>query len=309
MQHSHLLWAGFISLGLTASAYAQKENLPVTQTPNQSIETDIAIDNVDELKKNGIEHDHHNEPSQLSSRFASLKDLKFKDFKVNAKAAQPEIVKDPLQPLNRDIYAFNDFIDRNIFRPVAVQYVEKVPTEVRNSTRLFRDNLGEPWNAVNQVAQGRFKRAAKSLGRFTVNTITTLGLADPARRIGMDSEEDSLGTTLRYHGVPSGPYVVLPFLGPSTIVDTVGRVADSQARPQKYILDGHDRLYYGEFLLSAIDSRSQLLDVENMLQGDRYAAMRDAYLQLKDFQIAEKKGQISDNLFIEDDIPEEEIEQ
>ncbi|MEI4797811.1 MlaA family lipoprotein, partial [Pseudomonas aeruginosa] len=98
-------------------------------------------------------------------------------------AAQPDTVKDPLQSLNRPIYSFNDMLDRHVLRPVAVEYREKTPEDVRGSYRQFRKNLGEPWNAVNQLIQGRPGRAAKTLGRFTINTLTTLGLADPASRL------------------------------------------------------------------------------------------------------------------------------
>ena len=151
---------------------------------------------------------------------------------MNANAAQPDEVKDPLQPLNRQVYAFNDMLDRNIARPLAVQYTKKVPDEVRGSYRQFRKNLGEPWNAVNQLIQGRPLRAAKTLGRFSLNTITTLGMADPARRLGLDTEEENFGTTLGYYGVPSGPYVMLPIYGPSTFRDGFGTLVDGQARPQ-----------------------------------------------------------------------------
>ncbi|WP_282617652.1 MlaA family lipoprotein, partial [Escherichia coli] len=122
-----------------------------------------------------------------------LKNIKVKDLKINANAAQPDPVKDPLQSLNRPIYSFNDMLDRNFLRPVAVQYREKTPEDVRGSYRQFRKNLGEPWNAVNQLIQGRPGRAAKTLGRFTINTLTTLGLADPARRLGLPTEEENFG--------------------------------------------------------------------------------------------------------------------
>ncbi len=85
---------------------------------------------------------------------------------MNANAAQPDEVKDPLQPLNRQIYAFNDMLDRNIARPLAVQYTKKVPGEVRGSYRQFRKNLGEPWNAVNQLIQGRPFTCRKNFRSF-----------------------------------------------------------------------------------------------------------------------------------------------
>lgn len=231
-------------------------------------------------------------------------------LKVDARAAQAEEVKDPFQPLNRKIYQFNDVIDRNVLRPVAVQYVEKVPKDVRGSYTQFRNNLGEPWNVVNQLIQGRPARAAKSLGRFTINTLTTLGLADPARRLGLSHEDERLGITLGYYGVPSGPYIMLPLLGPSSVRGVIGSAVDSQARPQKYILDDNEGLYWSDQSLRVIDTRSEILDVEGVLTGDRYAQIRDIYLQRTSYAIAEKKGVESESLFTDiDDEFEDEFDE
>ena len=226
-------------------------------------------------------------------------------LKVDASAAQAEEVKDPFQPLNRKIYQFNDAIDRTVVRPIAVQYVEKVPQDVRGSYTHFRSNLGEPWNVVNQLIQGRPARAAKSLGRFTINSLTTLGLADPARRLGLDHEDEKFGITLGYYGVPSGPYLMLPFLGPSSVRGAIGTAVDSQARPQKYILEDEDGLYWADQFWRAIDTRAEILDVEGVLTGDRYAQIRDIYLQRTNYTIAEKKGTEQDMLFLEDDFEDD----
>ncbi|MCU4444202.1 VacJ family lipoprotein [Acinetobacter pittii] len=230
-----------------------------------------------------------------------LKNIKVKDLKINANAAQPDPVKDPLQSLNRPIYSFNDMLDRNFLRPVAVQYREKTPEDVRGSYRQFRKNLGEPWNAVNQLIQGRPGRAAKTIGRFTINTLTTLGLADPASRLGLPTEEENFGVTLGYYGVPSGPFLMLPFFGPSTLRDGFGLTVDAQARPQKYVMDDQEGLYWSSNMLQAVDTRAQYLDLDQTLQGDQYAMIRDLYLQRKAFQIAEKKGDSADVSFIDDD--------
>lgn len=305
MHHKTILWVSMLTLGFGSQAFAQDEAaVSATASPNSDV-VFVDTDETDEATQNQ-ESDAAQSNSSAHPRIEALKELKsikIDQLKVDAKATQTEEVKDPLQPLNREIYKFNDMLDRNIARPLAVQYTEKVPGEVRGSYRSFRKNLGEPWNAVNQLAQGRFSRAAKTLGRFTLNTVTTLGFADPATRLGMTTEDEDLGTTLGYYGVPSGPYVMLPVMGPSTFRDSFGRIVDSQARPQKYILDGHDRLYYSEQVMRGVDARSQLLDVEQVLQGDKYAAIRDIYLQRKNFQIAEKKGlESSEGLFIEDEI-------
>lgn len=292
MRQQQYVWISLLTLGMTSPAFA-----------NESA--------VDSSTRTTAEVDSSAATSKAPSRFESLKELKnikAQDLKVNANAAQPESVKDPLQPLNRQVYALNDVLDRNIARPLAVQYTEKVPGDVRGSYRNFRKNLGEPWNAVNQLIQGRPLRAAKTLGRFTVNTITTLGLADPARRLGMETEDEDFGTTLGYFGVPSGPYLVLPIIGPSTFRDGFGRLLDSQARPQQYILEDHDGLYWTEQALRGIDARSQILDVEQVLQGDRYAAIRDIYLQRKNFEIAEKKGLEAESISFIEDVEDDYIE-
>lgn len=291
MYQQKYLWVCLVSSGFITSTHA---TTPSTEEAAQEETAEVIVADSSSKTK--------------SSRLDALKELKSvkaKDLKVNANAAQPDEVKDPLQPLNRQIYAFNDMLDRNVARPLALQYTKKVPGEVRGSYRQFRKNLGEPWNAVNQLIQGRPLRAAKTLGRFSLNTITTLGMADPARRLGLDTEEENFGTTLGYFGVPSGPYVMLPIYGPSTFRDGFGTLVDGQARPQKYILDDDDRLYWSEQVMRGVDTRSQLLDVEQALQGDKYAAIRDIYLQRKNFEIAEKKGLDADNISFVDDETEE----
>lgn len=281
MNYSNLILLSVLCVGVCTSIYAQENT--ISESSNAS-----------SLEETGPNHPR----SQI---IKDLKNIKVKDLKINANAAQPDLVKDPLQSLNRPIYSFNDMLDRNFLRPVAVQYREKTPEDVRGSYRQFRKNLGEPWNAVNQLIQGRPSRAAKTLGRFTINTLTTLGLADPASRLGLPTEEENFGVTLGYYGVPSGPFLMLPFFGPSTLRDGFGLAVDAQARPQKYVMDDQEGLYWSSNLLQAVDTRAQYLDLDQTLQGDQYAMIRDLYLQRKAFQIAEKKGDSADVSFIDDD--------
>ncbi|WP_227562671.1 VacJ family lipoprotein [Acinetobacter calcoaceticus] len=281
MNYSNLILLSVLSVGVCTSIYAQENT--TSESSNAS----------------SLEETGSNQPR--SQIIKDLKNIKVKDLKINANAAQPDLVKDPLQSLNRPIYSFNDMLDRNFLRPVAVQYIAKTPEDVRGSYRQFRKNLGEPWNAVNQIIQGRPGRAVKTLGRFTINTLTTLGLADPASRLGLPTEEENFGVTLGYYGVPSGPFLMLPFFGPSTLRDGLGLAVDSQARPQKYIMNNQDGLYWSSNVLQAIDTRAQYLDLDQTLQGDQYAMIRDLYLQRKAFQIAEKKGDSADVSFIDDD--------
>ena len=278
MQHIRHLCAGLLFVGFTTFAFAEDV------APTAASEIDTSAD----------------PQTAQSSSLKELKNIKAKDLKVDANAAQPDNVKDPLQPLNRQIFAVNDALDRAIVRPIAVEYKEKIPSPIRDSYSGFRKNLGEPWNAVNQLIQGRPGRAAKTLGRFTINTVTTLGFADPASRLGLETEDENFGTTLGYWGVPSGPYLVLPVFGPSTFRDGFGLVVDGYARPQRYVLENEEGLYWAEQTLRGIDVRSQLIDIEVAIQGDKYSSIRDIYLQRKNFIIAEKKGQEAEGMFIDD---------
>ena len=278
MQHIRHLCAGLLFVGFTTFAFAEDV------APTAASEIDTSAD----------------PQTAQSSSLKELKNIKAKDLKVDANAAQPDNVKDPLQPLNRQIFAVNDALDRAIVRPIAVEYKEKIPSPIRDSYSGFRKNLGEPWNAVNQLIQGRPGRAAKTLGRFTINTVTTLGFADPASRLGLETEDENFGTTLGYWGVPSGPYLVLPVFGRSTFRDGFGLVVDGYARPQRYVLENEEGLYWAEQTLRGIDVRSQLIDIEGAIQGDKYSSIRDIYLQRKNFIIAEKKGQEAEGMFIDD---------
>ena len=278
MQHIRHLCAGLLFVGFTTFAFAEDV------APTAASEIDTSAD----------------PQTAQSSSLKELKNIKAKDLKVDANAAQPDNVKDPLQPLNRQIFAVNDALDRAIVRPIAVEYKEKIPSPIRDSYSGFRKNLGDPWNAVNQLIQGRPGRAAKTLGRFTINTVTTLGFADPASRLGLETEDENFGTTLGYWGVPSGPYLVLPVFGPSTFRDGFGLVVDGYARPQRYILEDEEGLYWAEQTLRSIDVRSQLIDIEGAIQGDKYSSIRDIYLQRKNFIIAEKKGQEAEGMFIDE---------
>ncbi|WP_374668564.1 VacJ family lipoprotein [Acinetobacter sp.] len=281
MRHTSFLYAGLLSFAVTAPAFANTEPAAEAEDSTESANTS----KTQQFKQAAI---------AKSSEVA-------KKLSVNANAAQSDAEKDPFESFNRKIFAFNETLDTYIARPLAVQYVEKVPEDVRGSYRQFRKNLNEPWNAANQLIQGRPARAAKSLGRFTINTLTTLGFADPARRLNLSSESEGFGITMGYFGIPSGPYIVLPVLGPSTIREGVGLAVDSQARPQKYLLDDHEGAYWSEQVLRGIDARSQLLELENVLQGDKYAQIRDFYLQRISFAVTEKKGIAEENLFINTD--------
>ncbi len=237
-----------------------------------------------------------------SKTIETLKNIKTDQLKVDAKASQPEAVKDPLQPLNRKVHSFNMTLDKAVVRPVAVQYKEKIPEQARSTFANFRNNLRDPWNAVNQLLQGNPKQAAQTLGRFTVNTVTSLGLADPAKRIELNSQPETFGNTLGVWGVPSGPYIVLPIVGPSTFRDGFAMLAvDTFARPQGYIFED-DKIFWTYNAVVGIDARAQFLELDSIVQGDQYAALRDVYLQRRNYEIAMRSGDdSSQGMFMEDD--------
>lgn len=307
MHRLNFLWASMLCIGLTSNAFAQDASLNNTLAQAdenvENIQTQTESDSTVATDNSTVDSKH----PRLDA-LKELKNVKVDNLKVNANAAQADEVKDPLQPLNREIYAFNDMLDRNIARPLAVQYSQKVPQDVRGSYSSFRKNLSEPWNAVNQLAQGRFKRAAKTLGRFTINTVTSLGLADPAKRLGMPNEDETLGTTLGYYGVSSGPYLMLPVLGPSTLRNSLDYVAEGYANPLTYPMDDNDQtgLIWGNRLMGGINARSRLLEFESALQGDRYAAIRDIYLQRQSYNIAQKKGLDAEAISFVDDVSDDE---
>ncbi|OTG67278.1 MlaA family lipoprotein [Acinetobacter silvestris] len=292
MHRLNILWATLLTLGLTSQVSAQDA---LSSEDNSVQPADNAL-----LERQSLESVKHPRLEALKE----LKNIKSVDLKVNANAAQSDQMKDPLQPLNREIFQFNDKLDQYIARPLAVQYKEKVPDDVRSSYTLFRKNLSEPWNAANQLVQGRPVRALKSVGRFTINTLTSLGMADPARHLGLNTEEESLGITLGYYGIPSGPYLMLPILGPSTLRNSIDYIAEGYANPLWQIRSARDQtgLIWGNRILGGINARSRLLDFEDVLQGDKYAAIRDIYLQRLNYNIAQKKGLDAAAIsFIDDD--------
>lgn len=247
--------------------------------------------------------------SQESENSNALNLFDAKTYLVNARADQAEEVKDPLQGLNRKIYVFNDAIDQSVLRPAAVFYAQVTPEPAQSAYSNFKSNLREPWNAVNQLLQGKPLQSLKSLGRFTVNTTTSLGFADPAKHLNLTQEKENFGTTSGVWGVPSGPYLVLPFLGSSSLRDTVGLIPDSFARPNSYLIE-QDRLLYTATALDVVSTRAQFLSIDSIIKGDKYAAIRDVYLQQRAFTIAQKRGDdISESIFTDDLLEDEYLDE
>jgi phospholipid-binding lipoprotein MlaA len=202
-------------------------------------------------------------------------------------AAYEEDFNDPFEDTNRKIFEFNQTVDRNVLVPVAKAYRTALPDPVRDSLRDFLTNLREPLVFVNDTLQGQFARAGTTVGRFVINsTIGIGGLVDVAGRWGVPYHEEDLGLTLGTWGVPEGPYIVVPILGPSTPRDLGGQVAEGFGDPWNNLVTGNPwTLYWIPFVrggVSGIDQRSRyietLADIERT-SLDYYATIRSLYRQ------------------------------
>ncbi len=189
--------------------------------------------------------------------------------------------RDPLEPLNRGIYTFNDAVDRAVLKPVAQGYRAVLPQLVRTGVSNFFSNLNDLTVILNGLLQLKLPQAASDTGRFLINTtIGILGLFDVATQLGLEKHNEDFGQTLGYWGIGSGPYLVLPFLGPSSFRDGVGRFVDTFSDVVLNI--DHIRTRNQFWGTRIVSDREHLLDSEKVLDTaaiDRYAFIRDAYLQ------------------------------
>lgn len=205
---------------------------------------------------------------------------------------------DPYENVNRKVFWFNERVDGWLVKPIAERYVAWVPGVLRTGVSNFFANLEELANATNNLLQGKPGQAGGDLSRFVINSsVGFFGFLDTASRMGLDRSDEDLGQTLATWGVTSGPFVMVPFLGPRTLRDTLTYYPNSLLDPSKLIND--DPLRYGLLFGEVIDLRADLLQAERMIAGDRYIFIRDAYLQRRDYQI--RDGEISMDDFEEFD--------
>lgn len=192
-----------------------------------------------------------------------------------------EEASDPLEPVNRAIYQFNEQFDRYLLKPVAQGYQDYVPTPARKSVSNFYSNLGEPLTATNAVLQGKFEQGAGDSTRFIFNTtFGILGFFDVATPMGLPRHDEDFGQTFATWGIGEGWYLVLPFLGPSTVRDTAGMIPDGYLNPLYYVDDESWR--YSLIALRVVDSRARLLGasrVRDTAALDGYMFTREAYRQ------------------------------
>lgn len=200
--------------------------------------------------------------------------------------------KDPWEGINRPIFSFNDTLDTYALKPLAQGYQFVTPHIAQVGIHNFFNNLGEAKNLANNLLQAKFHSAGVDTSRFLLNsTIGLVGLIDVATPMGLQRSDEDFGQTLGYWGVNSGPYLVLPLLGPSTLRDAPAILPDTYANPVRYIGDVPTRnSLYG---MSMIDGRAQYLKSEKLITGDKYNFIRSVYLQSREFKI--KGGNVKDD--------------
>ena len=189
--------------------------------------------------------------------------------------------KDPIEGFNRAMFAINDGVDKAVIRPVAVGYDTVMPSPIKKGVTNFFGNIADLFIGVNNLLQGKVSNGVSDFGRVLVNsTVGLLGLIDVASDIGMEKHEEDFGQTFGRWGVGSGAYVVLPLLGPSTVRDSVGLVADMKTNPIPYLDDVSTRNTL--LALSLIDKRAGFLAADKVVEAaalDKYSYIRDAHLQ------------------------------
>lgn len=188
---------------------------------------------------------------------------------------------DPLEPVNRKVFAFNDAVDRAVLKPVATAYQDNIPQPVRTGVTNFFGNVKDVWSAVNLFLQGRVGDGFSDLARFGTNTVFgILGIFDVATDLGMPKHGEDLGQTLGKWGLGPGAYLVLPFFGPSSVRDVTDLPFDMNASPNGFV--EQIPLRNAMRATGIINTRANLLSASALMDEialDKYVFLRDAYLQ------------------------------
>lgn len=202
---------------------------------------------------------------------------------------------DPWEGFNRTMFATHEAIDRAVLEPVARGYRAVTPNPVRASVRAFLRNLRSPVILANDLMQGEFERAGRTMLRFGLNSsVGFLGLFDPATGLGIEGHEEDFGQTLAVWGVDSGPYLFIPLMGPATLRDGLGRIVDNVFDPFNYAqFENADTVRIARGALGGISAREAVLDAVDGIRRDSmdpYASIRTSYLLLR--QSAVQNGQM-----------------
>ena len=205
-------------------------------------------------------------------------------------------VNDPFEEFNRKTFEFNENLDEKILKPVA-RFYSNFPPKVKNGVTNFFNNLEDVETSINQLLQGKPKKSINDITRFAINsTIGLAGFIDIASKIGLDRHEEDFGQTLAVWGIGSGPYIMLPGLGPSTLRDTLSRPVSSFSSITFHMTETDVNIALKT--IDAIETRERLLDVESLLSGDKYIFVKDAYIQSIKYEI--KDGIDVEDEFIDD---------
>jgi len=206
--------------------------------------------------------------------------------------------QDPYEDWNRKVFAFNETVDGWVIKPVAQGYKASTPRFLRTGVRNFFRNLNEISQFANNLLQGKPLAAGKDATRFTLNTTLGLvGILDVATPLGLQRSQEDFGQTLSVWGVPQGPYVVLPVFGGQTLTHAIAMPIDYRLNPMAYI--EHPYIEYSLWGVYGLQLRTDLLDAESMISGDRYSFIRDAYLQRRTYLISD--GKMDSDPFLDDD--------
>ncbi len=215
--------------------------------------------------------------------------------------------RDPLEPFNRGVTKFNDGVDEAVLKPVATAYKNVLPYPIRKGVNNFFGNLNDLWSFVNNVLQGKAQNAAETWTRLNINTFLGLGgFLDIATDLGLDRHYEDFGQTLGRWGVPAGPYLVLPLLGPSTIRDALAIPVDRVGDPVSYVDPTSSRYAFNGVRI--IDLRANLLRVSSVLDNaalDKYTFTRDAYLQKRRAEVFDSAPRNPDNAPSDGSLPPE----
>ena len=208
-----------------------------------------------------------------------------------------EEINDPFEDLNRDIFIFNEKLDEKLLKPAALTYRKVTPQFARTGVTNFFNNLEEIDTTINQVLQGEIKYAFNDASRFVINsTIGLLGLIDVASKMGLERHEEDFGQTLGVWGFNSGPYIMLPFLGPSNPRDLLSRPISSFLSGTFAMEDNDVKLALVS--IDALETRERLLDAETLIIGDKYIFVKDAYVQSREYEIY--NGSTENDEFLDD---------
>lgn len=200
--------------------------------------------------------------------------------------------EDPWEGVNRVIFRFNDTIDTYALKPIAQGYQYVAPQFVEDGVHNFFNNIGDVGNLANNVLQAKPAAAGVDTARLIFNTtFGLLGFVDVGSRMGLQRSDEDFGQTLGYWGVGSGPFVMLPLFGPSTVRDAIAKYPDTYISPYRYI--DHVPTRNTALGINLVDTRASLLSAERLINGDKYIFIRNAYLQNREFRV--KDGQVTDD--------------